>query len=91
MPDATGPAKFIGEERNTPSPSTTLNGPDALRLASLPLLLCRHAECFGLALDLLTRCVPSGRHQLTYLCDRAQEQRLRELAERGDNCFDMAA
>lgn len=51
MPDATGPAKFM-DERNTPSPSTTLNGPDALR---------------------------------------AQEQRLRELAERGDNYFDMAA
>lgn len=32
MPDVVGPAKFIlGNERNTPSPSATLVGPEALR------------------------------------------------------------
>ena len=96
MPDTTGPARF-GEERNTPSPTTSLANPEALRCeppsvgaraltAGAFVLLFVRASRSALSVrrrPVLTRWLRHTR--------RVEAERLRERAERTNNPFDMSA
>ena len=93
IPDVTGPAKFIdGNERNTPSPSTSMNrrcAPESffVRASRALVLCCRSNITFKLCSQLVVQSDLDFQGLLLsfvqhiFVC-RAEEVRLREAAEK---------